>query len=150
MKNISESRTLLQSLLEQQSYASMATLMKSGIHSSLVAYAVSQNLEHLIICTPRATRKYNNILQNSAVSLLIDNTTNMTTDLQKAMAVTVTGTAEELSQADVPSGTDIFLKRHPYMSDFVQSPNTAVIKINVAQYDLVCHFQDVTTFKIKS
>lgn len=148
MKNISESKKKLQSLLEQQRYASMATLMEPGIHSSLVAYAADRKLKHLIVCTPRATRKYNNLQHNNKVSLLISNTTNLTTDLHQAMAVTVTGTAKELLAHDSQSAVATFLERHSHMADFVESPNTAVIQITVEQYDMVCHFQDVTTFKV--
>jgi nitroimidazol reductase NimA-like FMN-containing flavoprotein (pyridoxamine 5'-phosphate oxidase superfamily) len=101
------------------------------------------------VCTPRATRKYANLKQNPSVSLLVHNSSNMATDIRQSIAVTVSGTAEEVPPDRLEEARGVYLAKQPHMSGFVNSPNTAIIQVTVGRYDVVAHFQDVTILEIQ-
>lgn len=150
MKSIAKYRSLLKQVFSSQNFASMATLNKDGIHNCLVAFSVSEDLKTFFLCTPRTTRKYANLLENPTVSMLIHNSSNQAADLKNAVAVTVAGKAQEVSKEDRQSARQSFIKKHPYMKDFVMAKNTALITVYVTRYDIVTHFQDVSILDIQN
>ena len=150
MKSIAKYRSLLNKVFSSQNFASMATLHNDRIHSCLVAFSVSEDMKTIFLCTPRTTRKYANLLENSTVSMLIHNSSNQAGDLKNAVAVTVAGKAQEVSKEDRQSARQSFLKKHPYMKDFVMANNTALITVYVTRYDIVTHFQDVSILDIQN
>lgn len=150
MKNIGQLKSVLSDLFTTQNFASFATHRGDGIHSSLVAFVVTDDLKTLFLCTSRATRKYANIKEKPSVSLLIHNSSNAVTDVNQAVAVTVTGTATEVPDERVDLTRAIYLAKHPHYSGFATSPNTAFIEVAVSSYDVVTHFQDVVTVKMNS
>lgn len=150
MKSIGKLRFLLNEVFATQNFASLATLQKNGLHNCLVAFSVSEDMKTIYLCTPRTTRKYANLLENSTVSMLIHNSSNQAADLKNAVAVTVAGKAQEVSKKDRQSARQSFLKKHPYMKEFVLAKNTALIRVHVTRYDIVTHFQDVTILEIEN
>lgn len=150
MKSIAKLRLLLNELFATQNFASMATLQKNGLHNCLVAFSVSEDMKTIYLCTPRTTRKYANLLENPTVSMLIHNSSNQAADLKNAIAVTAAGKAQEVSKEDRKSASQSFLKKHPYMKDFVMAKNTALITVYVTRYDIVTHFQDVSILDIQN
>ena len=88
----------LQKLFKKQRLAVLATQKNGQPYSSLVAFAVTEDLKHLIFATSRATRKYDNFSSDSRVALLIDTRTNKVSDFHHAMAVTAVGTAIEVEE----------------------------------------------------
>lgn len=150
MKSITKFRSLLEEVFSSQSFASLATYYKDGLHNCLVAFSVSEDMKTIYLCTPRTTRKYNNLLENPTVSMLIHNSSNQAADLKNAIAVTVAGKAQEVSEEERQSASQHFLEKHPYMKDFVLSKNTAIITVYVTRYDIVTHFQDVSILDIQN
>jgi nitroimidazol reductase NimA-like FMN-containing flavoprotein (pyridoxamine 5'-phosphate oxidase superfamily) len=143
MKEIAEVWTLIQELLASQRLAVLSTQGQRQPYSNLVAFASTADLKHLIFATTRATRKYDNILKNPQISLLIDNRTNETADFAEAMAVTVLGQASEVQGDERREPLKIYVNRHPYLEDFVTSPNCALFSVKVERYIIVTRFQDV-------
>lgn len=150
MKSIAHLESILLELFATQYFASFATHCGENIHSSLVAFVVTEDLKTLYLCTSRATRKYANIRKKPSVSLLIHNSSNAVTDVNQAVAVTVTGTAREVPEERLDLARALYLAKHPHFSGFVTSPNTAFIEVTVASYDVVTHFQDVVILKMVS
>ena len=95
MKNAAQLRKTLQDLLATQSFAVLATQEEHQPYGSLVAFAASHDLRSLVFATPRATRKYANLVRNPKVALVIDDRTNQEADLHGAIAVTATGSVAE-------------------------------------------------------
>ncbi len=136
----------LQTLCHSQPLAVLATAAGTVPYASLVAVALTTDLQSLYFATPRATRKFNNLVSNGQVALLIDNRSNQVEDFRQAAAATMIGTAEELSGAEKDSALEIYLARHPHLNDFAHSPEAALFKVRIERINMVNGFQDVTEF----
>lgn len=143
MTDVSPHMKRLEELLAGQRLAVLSTHSKGQPYSSLVAFASTQGLKHLLFATTRATRKFDNITEDSRVAMLIDNRSNQVEDFHDAAAVTATGTAEELKGKDREKYLEIYLNKHPYMKEFVMSPTCALLRVTVDKYYLVTQFQKV-------
>jgi hypothetical protein len=146
MNNTDESTKILQKLCAGQPLAVLATDAGSGPYASLVAIALTPDLQQLFFATLRATRKWTNLVGNRNVSLLIDNRSNQVTDFSQAAAATVIGSAEELNGTELLAGLAIYLGRHPHLADFTASPSCALFRVQIASIYLVTRFQNVMEF----
>jgi len=126
MESDDRRRERLRALLESQRLAVLATHRE------------------VLFATTRSTRKYENITADARVALLIDNRSNQDSDIHEATAVTATGRADEIEGADKERFLRLYLERHPYLQDFVNSPTCALLRVRVETYYLVNRFQEVT------
>jgi len=133
----------LHELFTNQRLAVLATLSNNEPYTSLVAFSATEDLSYLIFATLRQTRKYENILQNAKISMLIDNRENLSTDIKNAIAVTVVGNATEIKD-NRQHFMDIHLKKHPYLKEFLQDANCALIGLSVEKISIVRQFQQIT------
>lgn len=117
-------------------------------HASLVAVAAAADLRRIFFATPRTTLKYANLKHNPVAALLVHDAGGRPDDLQRAVAVTVGGRVVEVAPGDAEAFDTVYLGRHPLLSDFVSAPTTARMAIDVADYRLVRHFQDVTIYRV--
>jgi heme iron utilization protein len=141
--------TDVRTLLASQRFAALSTQEKDHPYMNLVAFAETSDLRTILFATTRATRKYGNITSKSGVALLVDNRSNEVADIREAMAVTVIGNALEASESLRERLDRIYLEKQPHMEEFLSSPSTALIKVDVESYILVCRFQNVTTLDLK-
>jgi heme iron utilization protein len=139
----------IKQLLASQRLGVLSTHYHCHPYSSLVAFASSESLQEVYFATPNTTRKFRNLIQDNRVSMLIDNRSNEISDFHHAMAVTMLGTAEEVQGPDKNKLSDIYLIKHPYMTDFVNSASCALVVIHVDKYVLVRRFQEVFELHIK-
>ena len=121
--------------------AVLATSGEDKPHTSLVAFATAGEVERILFATNRATKKFANIKGNCQVALLVDNRTNQVSDFMDAIAVTAHGTAVELEGEDRGQMAEVFLAKHPHLMDFVASPSTALVMVEVSKYDVAKRFQ---------
>ncbi len=138
-----EVRQLIYGLLHQQCLAVLATSGGTGPYGSLVAFASDQDLRHLVFATSRATRKYSNLLTDSAVALVVDNRENSESDFHEAMAVTAIGSAREVTDAERVRWAEIYVHKHPHLLEFVSSPTSALFVVDIDRYYVVSKFQNV-------
>ena len=136
------------SLLGSQQLAVLSTQRDGQPYSSLMAFVFTPELATIVVATGKSTRKHQNLMQESRVSLLIDNRSNSENDFHAAMAVTVMGQAQLIEESERPEYEKIYLQRHPYLEKFLSSPTTALVKIAVSHYVLVSHFQDVMEYRV--
>jgi len=143
-----ETRDLVRRLLEAQRFAVLCTQSETGPYSSLIAFWGSDDLSHVIFATMRATRKFAHLVAHPRVALLFDDRSNRDADLREATAVTATGTAGELTgqRARVAAATG-FLAKHPDLSEFVNDPACALVRVDLDVYRVVTQFQDVTELR---
>ena len=138
-------------LLLSQKLAVLSSQTPEGSsYSSLIAFAATDDLQQIVLATPRATRKFANIKYNPKVSLLVDNRSNKEQDFHDAKAVTVMGIVDEINLD--PSHNDLaslYLQKHPYLDDFLHSPSTVFLLISVYRYYLVSRFQEVMELHIR-
>jgi nitroimidazol reductase NimA-like FMN-containing flavoprotein (pyridoxamine 5'-phosphate oxidase superfamily) len=114
-----------------------------------VAFTATEDLKHLVFATMRPTRKFTNIEDDPRVSMLIDDRSNNESDFHDAMAVTATGSAEELMGQEKDAFLRLYLTKHPHLEDFVLSPTCALMKIQVDRYFVVSRFQHVMILNMK-
>jgi hypothetical protein len=75
--------------------------------------------------------------------MVIDNRSNRESDFHEAIAVTATGNVKEVIGPERGRFQSLYLKKHPYLLDFIQSPACAFLKIAVGTYHIVRQFQQV-------
>ncbi len=144
-----ETQGKVSSLLDSQQLAVLSTQREGQPYSSLMAFAFTSDLAHIVVATGKSTRKHQNLMQESRVSLLVDNRSNSENDFHAAMAVTVIGEAQPVVESERPLYEKLYLQRHPYLEEFLTSPTTAIIKIRVSHYVLVSRFQEVMEYSIR-
>ena len=139
----------IRGLLRQQRLAVLSTQRDGQPYSSLMAFAYTPNLKKLLVATGKKTRKYQNILKESRVSLLVDNRSNSEEDFAEALAVTISGTAQEVETGNYRKYAEIYLSRHPYLENFLSAPSTSFLQIAVDSYLIVSQFQHVSEYRIR-
>lgn len=143
MEKTAQLKRRLAELFNSQKLAVLSTHNAGQPYASLVAFATTEDLRHLLFATTRSTRKYTNIKSDARVAMLMDNRSNRDSDISNAIAVTATGTTEEVDQKNRDPFLSIYLTKHPHLKDFVNSPSCALIRIRIDTYYLVSKFQRV-------
>lgn len=140
---------VVRDLLAAEPLAVLATRGDGGPHASLVAFAATDDLRHLLFATTRATRKFANLQADARVAFLVDNRTNEAADFRDAVAATIRGRAEEVADAEREALLALYLGKHPHLCDFVASPTCAFLKVQVESYYVVTRFQEVMELHIR-
>lgn len=141
-------QAILPGLLETQKYAVLATDNHGQPYTSLMAFSVTEDLQSFILMTERGRLKYENLMANPRVAIMIDNRENLGSDLEEAMAVTAQGLAEEIAGNARDEWRAFCLVRHPALQAFADSPGCALIRIKVTSYVIVRRFQEVIEWRI--
>ncbi len=144
-------RNILQDLCAGQPLAVLATAAGNAPYTSLVAIAMTPDLNRLYFATLRTTRKWQNLTGNRQVALLIDNRSDpQAAAIAHGIAATVLGAAEELHGEDRAAGLAIYLARHPDLAEFAAAPGCALFRVQVTSISLVTRFQNVVEFAFPS
>lgn len=136
----------IKKLLNSKKTGVLATCSAKGAYTSLICFTANADMTYLLFATARATRKYSNMQGCSNVSILIDNRIGNLKDLHSASGLTVLGKAIELNKNEYEQGLKDFLKIHPLLSEFLLSPDCALLKVQIEKFILVSSFQEVTEF----
>lgn len=129
-------------------FAVLATDNEGHPYTSLIAFAVTPDLKQVVFATPKATRKYRNIVKGKHVALLLDNRAREKKDVMSAEAITIVGLACPLRKgARRDEMAALFLEKHPDLTVFVDSPTTALICVDILECVHVGRFQTVTIWK---
>ena len=139
----SDTKALVQGLLETQRCAALATLEMGQPYISLMAFAATPDLKTIVMATDRYTRKYANLMVEPRVALLVDNRGNVPADTLEAVAVTVLGEAAEAAPAVREHLLSLLVERHPHLKAFATAANSALIAVRVATYVVVQRFEEV-------
>jgi nitroimidazol reductase NimA-like FMN-containing flavoprotein (pyridoxamine 5'-phosphate oxidase superfamily) len=129
--------------MADQSLAVLATHNQQQPYASLVAFVATEDLKYIDFVTPKTTRKYANLTADKRVAVLVNSSTNQSSDFHQAMSVTAVGVAEEISDQDRNHIMAPYLAKHPYLEDFARSPTCALIRVTAKSYYLVKNFQKV-------
>jgi nitroimidazol reductase NimA-like FMN-containing flavoprotein (pyridoxamine 5'-phosphate oxidase superfamily) len=138
-----QARDRLKNLLDSQPLGVLSVSRSSVPHATLVAFAATHDLREILFATSRATRKFEYLQQNPRAALLIDDRSNEVRDFRDASAATAHGLATEVDPDRLEELRELYLKKHPYLDDFVRAPSCALLSLAVATYDLVGNFQEV-------
>ncbi len=131
----------LKSLMEEQKLGVLATFHEDEPYTNLVAFVTSDDLKYIFFVTPVFTRKYSYLSVSGKASMMIDNRSNDESDFKDAMAVNATGSVMAIEKPD--DIKEIYVEKHPYLMDFIQSPSSALMRIDVERYIVASKFQNV-------
>jgi nitroimidazol reductase NimA-like FMN-containing flavoprotein (pyridoxamine 5'-phosphate oxidase superfamily) len=143
-----ELRHTVQTLLDSQIQAVLATQHQQQPYTSLMAFAATPDLRQIVFATQRATQKYTNLLANPRASLLIDNRCNAESDYRNATAISAQGSVCEVNVERYAELLQLYLNKHPRLWDFVTATHCALLQIDVECYYIVNEFQNVTELKM--
>ena len=137
----------LKQLLSSQALAVLATQDRGRPHASLVGFAATDDLKHLVFVTPRASHKFAHLKADDRAAMLIDNRTHRASDFADAMAATARGRAREVAPKQGSPLLDLFLREYPQLEGFATAPDTALVALHVEAYRVVTDFQEVTELR---
>lgn len=129
----------IKKLLKDQPLAVLATSINDKPHTTLIAQLTNIKNNELIFATTIKSRKAQNIKKNPSVSIFVDNRSNTYLDFKDAVGVTIKGKVKTTKN----QYKKIFLKKHPYLQDFVKSPSTSLFKLEIEKIEAVVNFQEV-------
>ena len=142
-------RKRLGELFRSQNLAALSTHHAGQPYASLVAFYAADDLKHIYFVTPKTTRKYANLTADNRVAVMVNSSTNQTSDFHQAISVTAVGKAKEVAGADRKLILSQYLVKHPHLEDFVRSPTCALIEVAVNSYYMVKNFQNVTELHLQ-
>jgi nitroimidazol reductase NimA-like FMN-containing flavoprotein (pyridoxamine 5'-phosphate oxidase superfamily) len=142
-------KTRVRDLLRSQNLGVLSTDRGGHPYASLVGFVTDDDLRYIYFVTTRATRKYNALTSNPRVAMLIDNRSNRFRDFRNAMAVTAIGEAREVAKDESRDVVEAYVEKHPHLADFISSPTSALVSIEVRTYYVVTRFQQVTELHLK-
>jgi nitroimidazol reductase NimA-like FMN-containing flavoprotein (pyridoxamine 5'-phosphate oxidase superfamily) len=120
----------MKTLAREKNMCVLATISGTKPYCSLMAYAADDACKEIYMVTHRETQKYQNLLKNPAVSLLID--TREKSPRTSAQALTVEGEChiidDEKKKATV---RQTLLNAHPHLEAFIDHQDAALICIKI-------------------
>ena len=123
-------------LAREKNTCVLATVTGAKPYCSLMAYAADNDCREIYMVTHRSTQKYKNLLNNPAVSLLID--TREKTPRTRAQALTVEGKFERIDdESKKQKVRRILLKNHPQLKTFIDHQHAELICIKVSSFLLL-------------
>jgi nitroimidazol reductase NimA-like FMN-containing flavoprotein (pyridoxamine 5'-phosphate oxidase superfamily) len=131
-------------LVENQPYGVLCTQLDGQPYGSMVALAYTDDLRCAVFATQRATRKYRNLTEGDKVAIVANDLDQHPDELMKVVAFTATGRAAEVRDEEETSRwASLLARRHPHLQGFIESPSTAVFKVEIVRYFFVHSFQEV-------
>lgn len=131
-------------LAQGQLFGVLCTQNNEQPYGSMIGFALSNDLKNAVFATPKATRKYKNLTNCKNVALVVNNREKHPSDLMKIQAFTATGKVEEILEYNSQSSwVQMLINKQSYLSEFLESPTTALFRIKIIRYFYVCSFQEV-------
>ena len=126
----------MQALAREKNSCVLATIVDSKPYCSLMAYVTNTACTEIYMVTHRQTQKFQNLVANPAVSLMID--TRDATPRSKALAMTVEGIFKKITDpAKVQKVRRKLLSAHPHLSDFMGHAEAEVFQIKIISFLLL-------------
>jgi nitroimidazol reductase NimA-like FMN-containing flavoprotein (pyridoxamine 5'-phosphate oxidase superfamily) len=136
-------------LLTSELFAVLATQGEGQPYTSLISFAVTRDLKHLLFSTSQETRKYHLLIKSPQVAMMVDDRSQRTPAINQISAVTITGKSH-LLESPVNHWAALLLDKHPYLKNFLESPSTVLVVVDVYRYFLVRRFQEVSEWNPNS
>ena len=148
MEKTEDIQKQIKDLFASQNLAVLATHNQQQPYASLVAFVASDDLKYIYFVTPKTTRKFANLTTDGRVAVLINSSTNQSSDFHLAISVTAVGDAKDVTGPERKQLLRNYLEKHPYLEEFVKSPTCALVRVTAKSYYLVKNFQKVLEFHI--
>ena len=135
-------------IMESQLFGVLATRDTSGLHTSLVAFAGTEDLTAVFFATPVQSRKFRNLSRYASVSLFVDNRINDPGRIDDITGISIKGDAESLDERERHEALRVYTQKHPYIHSFAQHPDTALVRIRAREYQVVTRFSHVSIYSV--
>ncbi|MBD3406953.1 MAG: pyridoxamine 5'-phosphate oxidase family protein [Candidatus Lokiarchaeota archaeon] len=139
---------LVSELFDSQLVAVLSTTKDDKPYSCLVSYVVDEEIGNVIFSTRRKRLKYRNMRSNPFVCLMVDNRQNEPSDIHRATSVTIIGEAFDTEGNEREKCMKLLLGRHSNLTEFVNHPDTAVIKVAIEKMYVVSDFESVNVIEV--
>lgn len=138
---------VIRRLFEDQPFAVLATQGKGITNASLISFANTHDLKHIVFATPINTGKFDLITGDENVAILVDDRSQQQDSINQISALTITGKARILhDENEIISWAGLLMKKYPNLTAFVKAPTTAVILVEVVRFLYVSKFQEVSEY----
>jgi nitroimidazol reductase NimA-like FMN-containing flavoprotein (pyridoxamine 5'-phosphate oxidase superfamily) len=126
----------MKALAREKNICVLATITNNKPYCSLMAYVTNKACSEIYMVTHRQTQKFQNLVANPAVSLLID--TRDTLPRTAARAMTVEGIYQKIADPDKEQKVRRkLLSAHPHLTGFMGHPEAEVIQIKIKSFLLL-------------
>ena len=123
----------MKALAREKDICVLATITDGKPYCSLMAYVTNKACTEMYMVTHSQTQKYQNLVTNPAVSLLID--TRDTAPRSAAQAMTVEGVFGKIKDpVKVNKVRQKLLSTHPHLKEFMGHPNAEVFQIRIKSF----------------
>ena len=137
----------MKDLAKQKDTCVLATVAGQKPYCSLMAYVTDETCEEIYMVTHTNSTKYQNMLKNPAVSLLIDS--REISPRSRAKALTVEGVFSKIENTQKRSQVAAkLLRAHPHLHAFMRHPEADVFCVKIRSFLLLdglqqAHFKTV-------
>jgi nitroimidazol reductase NimA-like FMN-containing flavoprotein (pyridoxamine 5'-phosphate oxidase superfamily) len=139
----------LESYLTGRKTLTLATVRDNAPYCNLMTFAQVPGSCSIILVTPKQTTKYENMVANPAVSLMVSEVDNDRFDHQSGTAVTLNGLSREVEGPQRQDLEKVFAAKYPELEAFAVSPNSAVFLVQMQKVVAVVDFQQVSILDIE-
>ena len=140
----------MKTLVKEKDICVLATVSAEKPHCSLMSYVADNECSEIYMVTPRQSRKYENLMKNPHVSLLIDTREeHLGSRRPEAKALSVSGTFQKLD--DESKKTHVrskLLERNPHIKELLDHPDAEIFCVRVSSFLFLngltdAHFQTI-------
>jgi len=126
----------MKALAREKNSCVLATIVDTKPYCSLMAYVTNRACSEIYMVSHRQSQKFQNLIANPAVSLMID--TRDTSPRSEARAMTVEGVFQKIEDpAKEKKVRSRLLSAHPHLSNFMDHPEAEVFQITIKSFLLL-------------
>lgn len=126
----------MKQLVKQKNICVLATIEENKPYCSLMAYATNDDGTEIYMATRRSTKKFRNLSENPAVSLMID--TREDIPRSQARALTAEGTCTLIEDHSMKQLIEArLLSIHPHLKDFLFHSDNEILSVKIRSFLLL-------------
>jgi nitroimidazol reductase NimA-like FMN-containing flavoprotein (pyridoxamine 5'-phosphate oxidase superfamily) len=120
----------MKALAKEKNICVLATVADGKPYCSLMAYVTDENCKKIYMVTHKNTNKYENLMGNPSVSLLID--TRDISPRSKAKALTVEGVYTAIESEEKRKKVRAkLLSVHPHLAEFIKHSEAEILCVKI-------------------
>jgi nitroimidazol reductase NimA-like FMN-containing flavoprotein (pyridoxamine 5'-phosphate oxidase superfamily) len=129
----------IEALIKKSDLCVLSTVSGGGPHCSLMSYVTDDDCREFYMITLPATKKYRNLEDNSAASLLIDTREDDADRRRRDIrALTVRGVFRRIDEkGEERAILQKLLQRHPHLKEFAENGEAKVFAVRAKSFQLL-------------
>jgi len=147
-QELMELRDTIRGVLERNRLAVLSTQLEGQPHASLMAFTPTGGIRFLAFATYRDTLKYESLLKDGRVAILIEDRSGDATHPDRSLVLTALGEVGEMTEEERQALTLKHLARHPGHSEFLGSPDCELVLVVIKAYQIVGGIDDVKWYQV--